>query len=1185
MAARIRTHEWSSTSLGTIEQWPQYLKTAVELMLSSPGPVSILWGSERIQLYNDAYVPIAGERHPKALGRPAAENWPEAFADFLRPAFDRVFAGETVTVNETAIPLRKPDGTTQERYFTGSFQPVRDDAGNVAGIFHPLGEVTARVTADAELQESEARYRALFETIESGFCVVEVDLDAFGGRIDYRVVEANPAFFRQTGFPEAILGCWLREAAPQLEEHWYETYGRVARTGEPARFEQGSDMLGRWFDVYAFRTGKPEARRVAILFTDITTRRSAEFALQESEARFRNMADQAPVMMWVTDPDGRCIYLNRSWYEFTGQSAAEGEGFGWLDAVHPDDRGWSGDMFVAANAKQAPFRLEYRLRRADGTYRWAIDAASPRLGPDGEFLGYIGSVIDIDQRREVEDALRVSEERLRLAVDNAEIGFWDVDVINDVLIWPPRTKAMFGISADVPVTMQDFYDGLHPEDREATSRAYSAAADPAVRLLYDVEYRTVGKEDGRIRWVAAKGRGVFDGPGAAARCLRVIGTVIDITARKAVEERLRELNETLERRVAEALAERKLLADIVEGTDAFVQVVDAEFRWLAINRAAADEFDRIFGVRPVVGQSMLEVLGDQPEHRDAVRAVWSRALAGESFTEIGEFGDPGRDRRFYEMKYNVLRDAEGELIGAYQFVYDVTQRITEQRQLAEAEAARREADALYRAYFENTAEALFVVNVLDDGGFTVEDLNPAHQASIGLPLDEVKGKRLDDILPPEVAATVIDHYRRVIAEGGVYQYRETFELNGRTSHWDTVLVPVRDADGKIVRLIGSSRDLTAQLVAEEQLRQSQKLEAMGQLTGGVAHDFNNLLTPIIGSLDMLMRKGIGSERERRLIDGALQSGERARMLVQRLLAFARRQPLQPMAVDLRTVVEGMAGLMASTLGPAIDVRVDLGPDLPPVTADPNQLEMALLNLAVNARDAMPEGGALTIAAKRRNVGRQHEAKLDRGDYVVLSVADTGVGMDEATRARAVEPFFSTKGIGKGTGLGLSMVHGLVAQLGGGLTIDSAPGQGTSIELWLPISADPVKVLEGAAAPAEDHRSRGTALLVDDEELVRMSTAEMLIDLGFDVVEAGSAEDAWHAVETGAKPDIVITDHLMPGMSGAELARKLRETRPDLPVLIVSGYAEADGVTPDLPRLTKPFRNSELAAKLDELTPA
>jgi PAS domain S-box-containing protein len=392
-----------------------------------------------------------------------------------------------------------------------------------------------------------------------------------------------------------------------------------------------------------------------------------------------------------------------------------------------------------------------------------------------------------------------------------------------------------------------------------------------------------------------------------------------------------------------------------------------------------------------------------------------------------------------------------------------------------------------------------------------------------------------------------------------------------------------EADG--VNFVAIGRDLSeakareADLVtAQEALRQSQKMEAMGSLTGGVAHDFNNLLTPIIGSLDLLVRKGVGTDREQRLIQGALQSAERAKTLVQRLLAFARRQPLQVTAVNVVRVVENMAELIAATLGPTIEVCVDLA-DLPPAKADLNQLEMALLNLAVNARDAMPEGGELRISAHRESIATLDERALPRGHYVRLSVGDTGVGMDADTLRRAIEPFFSTKGVGKGTGLGLSMVHGLAAQLGGGLTIDSMPGVGTTISLWLPISAIAVSDDEPLLEPVSAAKRLGVALLIDDEELVRMSTADMLADLGYDVVEAGSAEEGLRLIHGGLEPAVLVSDHLMPGMSGAQLAREIRRLRPGLPVLIVSGYAEEEGIDPDIPRLTKPFRNAELAASL------
>jgi PAS domain S-box-containing protein len=366
--------------------------------------------------------------------------------------------------------------------------------------------------------------------------------------------------------------------------------------------------------------------------------------------------------------------------------------------------------------------------------------------------------------------------------------------------------------------------------------------------------------------------------------------------------------------------------------------------------------------------------------------------------------------------------------------------------------------------------------------------------------------------------------------------------------------------------------------AHEQLRQSQKMEAVGQLTGGIAHDFNNLLTPILGGLDILHRRGIGDGRANRLIDGALQSAERAKTLVQRLLAFARQQPLQTSAVDLAHVVQAMTELVGSTLGPRIRLVTDIEPELPKALADPNQLEMALLNLAVNGRDAMADGGTLTVSAKASMADAKD--KLSPGAYVVLSVSDTGSGMDSETLARAVEPFFSTKEIGKGTGLGLSMIHGLAAQLGGALELSSVVGVGTTVDIWLPVAGEGAGVAADIVEISED-KGAGLVLLVDDEDFVRASTAEMLMDLGYDVIEATSARAAMQHLRD-PRLELVVTDHLMPGMTGAEFARTVKTQRPELPVLIISGYAEVEDLAPDLPRLIKPFRQSELSASLAAL---
>ncbi|MET0364181.1 MAG: MHYT domain-containing protein, partial [Sphingobium sp.] len=407
-----------------------------------------------------------------------------------------------------------------------------------------------------------------------------------------------------------------------------------------------------------------------------------------------------------------------------------------------------------------------------------------------------------------------------------------------------------------------------------------------------------------------------------------------LIARAEAEQGLRELNETLEQRVLAEVSERRVLAAVVDNTSACVMVCDPDLNIMALNTAQARDFERIYGRACKVGDNLLAMLAAFPEHQHLIHTQWKRALRGETFVIVDEFGDVAYEQAHYEVHFHPMRDASGAITGAFLTAYDVSERVRAQRDLE---------------------------------------------------------------------------------------------------------------------------------MAQEALRQSQKMEAMGQLTGGVAHDFNNLLTPILGALDMLQRRGTGTEREQRLIAGAFQSADKARILVQRLLAFARRQPLQPVPVDVGKLIGAMADLVASTIGPQINVVVDVSPKLPFARADPNQLEMALLNLSVNARDAMLQGGLLRISARAQRLLRASE-QLEAGRYICISVVDSGVGMDKATMARAIEPFFSTKGVGRGTGLGLSMAHGLASQLGGALRIKSRPGSGTTVELWLPQSDAPVERSDAGPHP-------------------------------------------------------------------------------------------------------------------------
>jgi signal transduction histidine kinase len=396
------------------------------------------------------------------------------------------------------------------------------------------------------------------------------------------------------------------------------------------------------------------------------------------------------------------------------------------------------------------------------------------------------------------------------------------------------------------------------------------------------------------------------------------------------------------------------------------------------------------------------------------------------------------------------------------------------------------------------------------------------------------------------------------------------------------MMALRELSASLEERVEAATDERQAVLA--QLHEAQKLETIGQLTGGVAHDFNNLLTPITAALDLMQRRYGGSDpRAGRLIGSALQSAERAKTLVQRLLGFARRQTLQTRPTDLASLITGMRDLVASSVGPMIEVRVRCEVGLPPALVDPNQLELAILNLCVNSRDAMPDGGQVRIAAERMTVDADDRLPVAPGQYLLLSVTDTGSGMDAETLARAVEPFYSTKEQGKGTGLGLSMVHGLAAQMGGGFRLESAPGEGTRADLWLPAAIDAADRRDPAAPalPMADLRPMAL-LLVDDEELVRNGTAEMLRDLGHSVVEAASGGEALIRLADGLPIDALVTDYKMPGMSGAELAQRLHRLRPDVPVLLITGYTGNPGEAADLARLDKPFRQADLANALARL---
>ncbi len=435
---------------------------------------------------------------------------------------------------------------------------------------------------------------------------------------------------------------------------------------------------------------------------------------------------------------------------------------------------------------------------------------------------------------------------------------------------------------------------------------------------------------------------------------------------------------------------------------------------------------------------------------------------------------------------------------------------------------------------------------------------------------------------------VMREMTRRVAAGATEHVTMTLNMPQGVRVFDFSMRPVPGEDGSIVALVPEALDISERVNAEQALQQLHKMEALGNLTGGIAHDFNNLLMAVLGSLDLLRRRMPADPALLRLVDNARAGAERGASLTARMLTFARKQELHKTPIELPQLIAGMKELLLSSLGPTIQLQVELPARLAQVKTDPNQLETALLNLAANARDAMSGVGRIRIAAEELTLPEEQNG-LPAGRYVRLDLNDNGSGMDEATLKRAAEPFFTTKGVGKGTGLGLSMVHGLAEQSGGRLVLRSSPGAGTTAEIWLPaLAAENAPASAPVSTPAPDESPRRTTkpltlLAVDDDELVLFSTAGILEAAGHRVLTARSAGEALDLLQVN-QVDILITDHAMPLMSGAQLAAVVRETRPQLPILLVSGYAELPSTAPALPlhRLAKPFSQDELLDAIEQL---
>ncbi len=947
---------------------------------------------------------------------------------------------------------------------------------------------------------AQERYDALSGAIDAGFCIIEVVFDG-DHAVDYRFVEVNRQFESQTGLVDAV-GRTASELVPDLERFWFDAYGKVALTGEPARFDHGSDAMDRWFDVHAFPVGSGAPCLVAVLFTDVSARRRATIATRESEERL----DQA------------------------------------------------------------------------------------------------------------------------LAAGNG-IGTWDWDVPNDRVKADERFSQLYGVPAELGrkgVPLERFFGGIHPDDLPGTRAAIADALETGGDFA--AEYRLV-QPDGAIRWVAAQGRCRLAADGTP---LRFPGVSFDITKRKQADLRqsaLLDLSDAIRDLTdpdAIAYAASAILGTTLQVSRVGYGVIDKVRETIAVERDWNAP-----GITTLAGTLQFRDYGSYIEDLKAGRTVaiadadrdprtrdtadMLRAISATSFVNMPLVEQDDLVALLYvnHRAPRVWTDDDLALMR------EVAERVRTASERLRAEAARRESEEQFRVFAEAVPNQIWAAR--PDGYlywfnrqvYAFNGLEPGALDGIGTWKDRVHS----DDYPAAAKA-----WQHSLATGD--RYGVEFRARGKDGDYRWFLVradAVRAPDGTILRWVGTNTDIddsrrqTAELarwnetledqvatrtrelmVAEEALRQSQKMEAVGQLTGGIAHDFNNLLTGITGSLELLgirIAQGRLNDVERYSL-AAQGAAKRAAALTHRLLAFSRRQTLDPKPTDVNRLVGGIEDMVRRTVGPEVEVEVVASVGLWATLVDPHQLENALLNLCINARDAMPGGGRLTIETANRWIDARtaRERELDAGQYVSLCVSDTGTGMTPEVIAKAFDPFFTTKPLGLGTGLGLSMIYGFARQSGGHVRIYSEVGEGTNVCVYLPRHFGEAEDTETVAEHTEAPRANAgeTVLVVDDEPTVRMLVMEVLEELGYAAIEAADGASGLKLLQSDIRIDLLVTDVGLPGgMNGRQMADAARVGRPDLKILFITGYAENAVVgnghlDPGMHVMTKPFAMEALATRIKDL---
>ncbi|WP_254621509.1 PAS domain S-box protein [Stutzerimonas stutzeri] len=862
-------------------------------------------------------------------------------------------------------------------------------------------------------------------------------------------------------------------------------------------------------------------------------------------------------------------------------------------------------------------------------------------------------------RARARKALLEAEQRVSLANEIASIGVWDYDYQRNTLHWDAQLKALAGVAPNEPaLSVDEFLARVHADDRRPLIEAFRSALDGAGEGELNLVYRVYDERNDQFRWLANRGRRLVDGDGR----VRMLGTARDITTERNAELKLRRMNALLEEQIRERqMTEQRQtvlmeLGDLLRGQPDSITIVTAAVRALGVTLN-------------VTRAAFLTV--DPGGQYATMERYWSDGALGEysermCFADYGDFvydlqndelvvvDDVLHDtrtaaqaaslrlRRIQSLVCVPLQD-QGRLIAALillqdrprqwaeddiSFIREVADRAWTADERMRAERALRASEEQFRTLADNMSQFAWMA----DPTGRIYWYNKRWYDYTGTTLEAMRALGWRSVHHPDHHVRVSASMKRAVAIGSVWE--ETFPLRGKDGQYRWFLsraVPIRDDFGQVTHWFGTNTDITAQVAAEEALRElndnlerrvaertrelaeinhllhvemgereraeetlrhAQKMEAIGQLTGGIAHDFNNMLTGVLGALDLIQRR-VASGRLNdlpRYVEAATGSANRAAALTHRLLAFARRQSLDSQPVDVNQLVQSMEEILRRTMDEQIEFAMHLQADPWLAYTDAHQLENALLNLVINARDAMSDGGRLVIQTGCAQIDQSQSDGPEPGDYVTLSVADTGSGMPPEVVAKAFDPFFTTKPIGQGTGLGLSMVYGFIKQTGGHVSIHSTPGEGTLITLFLPRNRQQVDLRPAPGSepePIPGAQADETILVVEDEAAVRMLVVEVLQELGYRVEQAVDSASALPFLHSDQRIDLLVSDFGLPGINGRQLAELARQQRPDLRVLFITGYApnaevRSEFLAPGMDMLAKPFSIDTLGSKVRQL---